>query len=497
MSIKKTGKDLKVLLVSPEVVPFAKTGGLADVAGALPPVLKGVVNEVRIALPLYLEVRRKNFSLTEVVQDIQVPVGRHMRSGAVFQAAMNKNITAYLVENDTYYDRDKLYGTPKGDYHDNAERFAFFCRTVLELCRIIQFQPDVIHCNDWQTALIPVYLKTLYRYDPFYSRTATVFTIHNIGYQGIFEKEAMEITGLPWDVFTMDGVEFYGKMNFLKAGIAYSEVINTVSKKYSEEIQTPEFGFGLDGILRYRSHDLFGILNGVDYEEWNPESDKFIIQKYNAKDLSGKKACKLDLMKEFKIHEEYRQYPMIGVISRLADQKGFDILAEVINEMMKLDLVFVLLGTGEQRYHDLFSMIAQKYPQKTGIKIGFDNALAHKIEAGCDMFLMPSRYEPCGLNQMYSLKYGTIPIVRATGGLDDTVVNFNPGTGKGNGFKFSVYNSRDLLAKIKEALAVYSDQKSWKKLVKNAMSADHSWLASAKEYKELYLKAVCRKKEGN
>lgn len=304
------------------MVPFAKTGGLADVAGALPLALKGLVNEIRVALPLYLEVRRKKFPLTPLIEDIGVPVGRYVRSGAVYQSTMNKEIAAYLIENDTYYDRDKLYGTPKGDYHDNVERFTFFCRATLDLCRKINFQPDVIHCHDWQTALIPAYLKTLYKDDPFFLRTATVFTIHNIGYQGCFEREAMEITGLPWDTFTMNGTEFYGKMNFLKTGIVYSEIINTVSRKYSEEIQTPEFGFGLDGILRYRSRDLFGILNGVDYDEWNPESDQFIIQKYSAKDLTGKKACKLDLMREFHIPEECKHYPMIGVISRLADQKG-------------------------------------------------------------------------------------------------------------------------------------------------------------------------------
>jgi starch synthase len=487
-------KDLKVLIVSPEVVPFAKTGGLADVAGALPLALKGLVNEIRVVLPLYMEVRKKKFPLTPLIEDIQVPVGRHLRSGAVYQTDMNKEIPAYLIENDTYYDRDKLYGTPKGDYHDNVERFTFFCRAALDLCRKINFQPDVIHCHDWQTALIPAYLKTIYRDDSFFARTATVFTIHNIGYQGLFEKDAMEITGLPPDTFTMNGVEFYGKVNFLKAGIVYSEVINTVSKKYSEEIQTPEFGFGLDGILRYRSKDLFGILNGVDYDEWNPESDQFIVQKYSLKDLAGKNACKLDLMKAFQIPEECKQYPMIGVISRLADQKGFDLLADIINDLMKLDLLFVLLGTGEQRYHDLFSTVAQKFPKKTGIKIGFDNTLAHKIEAGCDMFLMPSRYEPCGLNQMYSLKYGTVPIVRATGGLDDTIDNFDPKTGKGNGFKFGSYSSQDLLVKIKEALSVYSDQKAWLKLIRNAMSADHSWQASAKEYRELYLRALTKKR---
>jgi len=486
-------EDLTVLLVSPEVVPFAKTGGLADVAGALPLALKGLVNEVRVVLPLYLEVRKKNLPLTPVAQDISVMVGRYRRGGTAYQTDLNKTITVYLLENDTYYDRDKLYGTSKGDYHDNTERFTFFCKGALDLCRKINFRPDIIHCHDWQTALIPAYLRTICRDDPFFARTATVFTIHNIGYQGLFEKDAMEITGLPPDTFTMNGVEFYGKVNFLKAGIVYSEVINTVSKKYSEEIQTPEFGFGLDGILRYRSQDLFGILNGVDYDEWNPESDRFIAEKYRLKNLAGKRACKLDLMREFKISDKFSNYPFVGVISRLADQKGFDLLAKIINDIMKLNLVFVLLGTGDQNYQDLFNRISREFPDRTGIRIGFDNALAHKIEAGCDMFLMPSRYEPCGLNQMYSLKYGTIPIVRATGGLDDTIKNFDPKTGKGNGFKFTSYASQDLFAKIREAVAVYADQNAWMQVTRNAMSADFSWGASAKQYRELYAKALLKR----
>jgi starch synthase len=486
-------EDLTVLLVSPEVAPFAKTGGLADVAGALPLALKRLVNEVRVVLPLYLEVRKKNLALTPVAQDISVMVGRYRRGGAAYQTDLNKAITVYLLENDTYYDRDKLYGTSKGDYHDNTERFTFFCKGALELCRKINFRPDIIHCHDWQTALIPAYLKTIYRDDPFFARTATVFTIHNIGYQGLFEKDAMEITGLPADAFTMNGVEFYGKVNFLKAGIVYSEVINTVSKKYSEEIQTPEFGFGLDGILRYRSEDLFGILNGVDYDEWNPESDRFIAENFSLKRLAGKRACKLDLMKEFKISDQFSNYPFVGVISRLADQKGFDLLAQIINDMMKLNLVFVLLGTGDQNYHDLFNRVSKEFPGRTGIRIGFDNALAHKIEAGCDMFLMPSRYEPCGLNQMYSLKYGTIPVVRATGGLDDTIKNFDPKTGKGNGFKFTSYAAQDLFAKIREAVALYADQNAWMQVTRNAMSADFSWGASAKQYRELYAKALLKR----
>jgi len=318
-----------------------------------------------------------------------------------------------------------------------------------------------------------------------------VFTIHNIAYQGLFPASHFPLTGLPQKVFTPDGIEFWGSMNLLKAGIVFSDIVTTVSEKYSKEIRTAEFGYGLEGVLDSRKEKLFGVLNGVDYDDWSPEKDKFIIAKYDYKDLNGKAECRKDLLKEYNLNLS-DDAPVIGIISRLADQKGFDILSQAMEELMSMNIGIVVLGTGEKKYHDLFAELAKKYPKKLGVKITFDNKIAHKIEAGSDMFLMPSKYEPCGLNQIYSLKYGTIPIVRATGGLDDTIQDYDPKTGDGNGFKFKEYSSQVLLAKIKESAKIFSNKKEWKKLVQKAMQQDFSWERSAKRYVELYEKVLTK-----
>ena len=360
------------------------------------------------------------------------------------------------------------------------------------MAKVFKFQPDIIHCNDWQTGLVPVLLKVKERNNPFFENTSTVFTIHNLAYQGIFWHLDMPLTNLPWNTFTPEGIEFYGSINLMKAGIVYSDVVNTVSKRYSKEIQTEELGHGLEGVLQGRSQDLYGILNGVDYKQWNPESDSYIKCKFSQTDLQGKKICREDLLAEFGLKNK-PSAPVIGIISRLADQKGFDLLTEQIDNILKQDVLLVLLGTGDEKYHTMFEKIAQKYPKKAGIKITFDNKLAHKIEAGSDFFLMPSRYEPCGLNQMYSLKYGTIPIVRATGGLDDTITNFSVKTGKGNGFKFKAYTGKALFTKIKEAITVFKSKKDWKKLVSNSFESDFSWQNSAREYEKLYVRASQKK----
>ncbi len=396
----------------------------------------------------------------------------------------------YLIKCDEFFDRGSLYGTAKGDYRDNAERFIFFSRCALEACIKLGFTPDIVHCHDWQSGLIPAYLKTIYSNKPNFLKTGSVFTIHNIAYQGLFDRAAFNLTGLPGRLFSIDGLEYWGNMSILKAALMFSDIINTVSKKYSEEIQTTEFGYGMEGILAMRRADLYGILNGVDYDEWNPETDKFLAAQYSSADLKGKQACKEDLLKEFNLPASLRTQPLLGVISRLADQKGFDLLAEIIDELMAINLGFVLLGTGEQKYHDLFAAIGKKYPKRAGIKIAYNNAIAHKIEAGCDLFLMPSRYEPCGLNQIYSLKYGTVPVVRATGGLDDTIVDYNEKDGRGNGFKFSEYSAQEFLHSIKRALKIYADKTKWARLVKNCMANDFSWEQSARQYMELYGKAL-------
>ena len=484
-------KQLKIILASSEVAPFAKTGGLADVSASLPEAVASLGHQVRIVMPMYRSVMEGDFGLKPLKESLEVPfIGRPLKT-KIFYAEIANNLMIYFIKRDEFFDRTMLYGTSEGDYFDNPERFIFFSRGILNLSRLIGFQPDVFHCNDWQTSLVPVYLKSLYRNDSFFRKVRTVFTIHNLAYQGVFPKEYMSISGLPSDLFSIKGLEFYGNMNFMKGSIAFSDIITTVSEKYAQEIQTPEYGYGLDGALRDRSDNTYGVLNGVDYTEWNPESDPYIGANYNVKDLSGKEKCKTDLMKIFKLKGP-KENPIIGMITRLADQKGCDILADAMDELMKMELFLVLLGQGDEKYEKQFAELGKRYKGRIGVKIAFDNILAHKIEAGSDMFLMPSRYEPCGLNQMYSLKYGTIPIVRATGGLDDTVREFDPDAEKGNGFKFKEYSSKALIEEARKALAIYQNRESWLRLMKNAMKEDFSWKRSALKYDEIYNRALSK-----
>lgn len=486
-------QPLRVLFATPEAVPFAKTGGLADVAGALPKFLQPLGCEIMLVMPYYRMVKASGHPIQYLGEEIEVPLGAEILRGELYQSQLTGTIPVYFIGRDEFFDREYLYSTSKGDYFDNAERFIFFSRAVLQLARHLRVSPDVIHHHEWQTGLIPAYLRSLYGDDPLFAKTATVFTLHNIAYQGLFKKEKFSLTGLPQEMYNPEGIEFWERINLMKAGIVYADIINTVSRKYSEEIQTPEYGYGLEGILRKRKKDLYGILNGVDYQEWDPSSDPYLVARYNPEDLSGKRECKKDLLREFGLPPDLEKVPLLGMISRLTDQKGFDLLEEIIDELFNLDIGFVLLGTGEQKYHDLFTRIAQKYPHQAGIRIAYDNRLAHKIEAGADLFLMPSKYEPCGLNQIYSLKYGTIPIVRATGGLDDTITPYDPITRAGNGFKFGPYDSKELLDQIKRALNLYAQPEHWRKLVRNAMTSDFSWEKSAQAYLELYRKALEKK----
>lgn len=483
------GERLKILFASSEVAPLAKTGGLADVSGSLPKALKSLGHDVRVVMPFYKMAKKKVKSTQKLVNSLIVPISDRMVKGSVEQTKLDGDLPVYLIKKDTYYNRDELYTTSNGDYKDNAERFTFFSRAVLEMLRHIDFKPDIIHCNDWQTGLVPTYLKTLYKDQEPYRDIKTIFTIHNLGYQGIFWALDMHLTNLPWDIFNINGIEYYGNISFLKAGLVYSDALTTVSNGYSNEIQTLEYGLGMDGILRFRKDDLHGILNGADYSNWSPEKDPYIVAEYDKTNLENKTKCKVDLLQEFGLKGKATT-PVIGMISRLADQKGFDILAEAMDKLMKMDIIFILLGTGEPKYHDMFTLISDKYPKKTGIKIGFDNALAHKIEAGSDMYLMPSRYEPCGLNQIYSLRYGTIPIVRATGGLDDTITDIHADPRKGYGFKFNNYTSKSIEETVKRAVAYYSHKEAWAQLVWRAMSMDFSWEKSAKSYVKLYQQTV-------
>jgi starch synthase len=489
---------LKILVVSPEVVPFAKTGGLADVTGALPQALARLGHQVKVMLPRYRMVDRTKFRLSAVKPDLPpIQIGkRQVRVGLDSLKATPDGVEHLFLVDDQYYGRDALYTDPATgqDYPDNDERFILLCKGALQAVKTLNWQPDIIHSNDWQSALIPAYLKTLYAGDGFFKNTATVFSIHNLAYQGNFSRSTFDKLGLSPDLFyPTSPFEFWGNVSFMKAGISYADVVNTVSETYAVEIQSSaEYGYGLEGVLKTRSRDLYGIVNGIDYRIWSPENDNLIPAKFSRKDLSGKTTSKKELRKQCGLPQLRRDVPMIGIISRLADQKGFDLLAEMSDELLSGDLQMVILGTGEQKYHRLFTKMQSKYPKKISVNLRFDNPLAHLIEAGSDMFVMPSRYEPCGLNQLYSLRYGTVPIVRKTGGLADTIQNYNPQTGEGTGFVFVDYDASELLNTVRLALQVYKDKKAWTKLMQNGMARDFSWEASAKKYLELYSKAIAK-----
>jgi starch synthase len=488
--------QLKILVVSPEVVPFAKTGGLADVTGALPQALAGLGHQVKVMLPRYRMVDRTKLRLKRVDIDLpSIQIGKkQVRVGLDSLKTAGGGVEHLFLASDEYYDRDELYKDPATgqDYGDNDERFILLCKGALEALKAVNWQPDIIHSNDWQSALIPAYLKTLYAGDSFFRSTSTVFSIHNLAYQGNFPKSTFEKLGLSGDLFyPTSSFEFWGNVSFMKAGISYADVVNTVSKTYAVEIQSSsEYGYGLEGVLRSRSQDLYGIVNGIDYQVWSPENDKLIPAKFSRENLSGKKKNKRELRKQCGLPQLRRDFPVIGIISRLADQKGFDLLAEISDELLSGDLQMVILGTGDEKYHRLFTRMQSEYPKKISVNLRFDNPLAHLIEAGSDMFVMPSRYEPCGLNQLYSLRYGTVPIVRKTGGLADTIENYDPRTGQGTGFVFKDYDASELLNTIKFALEVYKDKKAWTQLMQNGMARDFSWEASAKKYVELYRKAT-------
>ncbi len=472
---------MKILFVASEGLPFSKTGGLADVVEALPRALVGMGHEVSVVLPRY----RGTKTSAVVLPSLTIPLGDGLRFPAVAGGTLVSGVRYYFVDDAEYFDRDQLYGAQGKDYPDNAERFAEFCKAAIEIAKQV-WRPDVIHCHDWQTALVPVALRTLYEADPVLAAVPVVFTIHNMGYHGLYPRAVLARLGLPENLFAMDALEFYGKVNFLKGGLVFADYLTTVSRKYAEEIQTPEYGHGLDGVVRGRTDRLQGILNGVDYTAWSPDHDMLIATQYSAKDFSGKKLCKRDLLEQFKLPAENLSRPLIGIVSRFADQKGFDLIAQVAGELLSENIALVALGAGEPKYEQMFRELSAKFPDRVGVKIAYDNTLAHKIEAGADMFLMPSRYEPCGLNQIYSLRYGTVPIVRATGGLDDTIEPFDALSGRGTGFKFKEYDGKALLACVRQALQVFKNEKDWRKIQINGMGKDFSWHASALEYARLY-----------
>src|SRR5438034_1899496 len=473
---------VRILFVASEGLPFSKTGGLADVVEALPKALVAQGHEVAVVLPRYHGTK----ATAVVMPSLTIPMGgARLRFPAIADGAMLNGVRYFFVEDPRYFDRDGLYVGSTGDYPDNPERYAEFCRAAIEIAKHI-WPTDLFHCHDWQSALVPVLLRTSYSDDPLVKDIPVVFSIHNMGYHGQFTRDVLERVGLPAALFHPTGIEFFGSVNLLKGGLVFADYLTTVSRKYAEEIQTREYGHGLDGVARSRADRLVGILNGVDYAAWNPETDKLIAANYSAKDLGGKQVCKADLLELFGLPPEHMSRPVIGIVSRFADQKGFDLIAEKAHELMREDLELVVLGTGERKYEDLFRALAAAYPGRVGVKIAYDNTLAHKVEAGADMFLMPSRYEPSGLNQMYSLKYGTVPIVRATGGLDDSIEPFDVEHGTGTGFKFKEYSGEALLFAVRQALHHYMDERIWKRIQLNGMAKDFSWKGSAKEYAKLY-----------
>ena len=476
---------MHIAFVASECVPFSKTGGLADVIGALPRALALAGHQIDVYLPRY-----RSTHIPEehtVVASITVPFDDQYRFCSILAGAGYPGVRLFFVDYPPFFDRDGHYGTSSGDFPDNAERFALFCRAVIESSKILGV-PDIFHCHDWQSALVPVLLRTQYVQDPAFRNSGAVFTIHNIGYQGLFPPEILPLLTLPWDLFTISKMEFFGNVNFLKGALVYSDFITTVSRRYAQEIQTTEFGFGLEGVLKDRASNLTGILNGVDYEEWNPQTDKRIAAHYSADDLSGKQQCKQDLLASFGMQNADLSLPVIGIVSRFAAQKGFDLIGQVVDRLALEEILLLVLGSGDKLYEEMFLRLARRVPGKVGVRVAYDNTLAHKIEAGADMFLMPSHYEPCGLSQIYSLKYGTVPIVRATGGLDDTVDPWDARTKKGTGFKFQEYTGDALLRAIHQAMQTYRDQTSWQRLMCNGMAKDFSWRVSAREYVRVYEK---------
>jgi len=477
---------LHIAFVTSEMVPYVKTGGLADVSASLPKALAKLGHRVTVFLPRYGTIP---YPAGDFMGSVHVPVDPVHRSAGFYRASAGPGVDVVFVEHPPFFDRPAPYGIGNVDWEDNRLRFAFFSRASLEYFRSRGERPDVFHAHDWQTGLLPVYLKAFYWDDPALHHTPTLFTVHNLAYQGNFPADTLSLLGLPWNLGTRDGLEYHGGINYMKGGLMFSELLNTVSPRYAAEIQGPEMGYGLDAVLRSRARDLVGILNGVDYEEWDPAVDPHIARRYSAKDLSGKAECKADLLRTFGL-PEFPDLPVVGIISRLVHQKGFDIVVSAWWDLLNRPMRLVVLGTGEADVQDGFRAMAARAPDRVAVRFAYDNVLAHRIEAGADMFLMPSRFEPCGLTQMYSLRYGTGPIVRATGGLYDTVQPFDRATGEGTGFRFDAPDGTGLVWALDQALAAYDDRKAWTRLMKNGMARDFSWARSAEGYVDLYRRAL-------
>jgi starch synthase len=489
--------DVNILVATSEVVPFSKTGGLADVCGTLPRELARLGHQVTVVAPAYRQSIECGQSNESLHVDLDITIGRKQVRGGILRSQLpESDVTVYLIEQDDYYDRPQLYREGNEDYKDNCERFIFFSRSVLELIRLLKLDVDVLHCNDWQTGLIPAYLKIEYADTARFNSMATVMTIHNMAYQGQFWHWDMLLTGLDWKYFNWNQMEFFGKLNLLKTGLVFSDAINTVSPRYALEIQSPPLGCGLEGVLAHRSYLVRGILNGVDYSVWDPAVDSHIALNYTSDNWhAGKQACKQDLGEATGLPVS-PETPLVGVVGRLVEQKGVDLIGEVLKKrLVDSNVQWVILGRGDQKYQDMFLRLAAAYPEKLSVRLEFSDLLAHQIEAGADLFLMPSSYEPCGLNQIYSLKYGTVPLVRETGGLADTIVDTNEKTlaaGTANGFSFRPYQVEKLDQTLERALQTYARKEDWDRVVLAGMKQDWSWTRSAKEYVWMYQESIAR-----
>ncbi|MBW6499902.1 MAG: glycogen synthase GlgA [Bacteroidales bacterium] len=489
-------EPLNILMVSSECVPYAKTGGLGDVTGALPGFLRRKGHDARVVVPLYSFIDRKKFNINVTVENVSVQMGSGKITFNICETINSEGVPVYFIDNGQFFKRDNIYhDNDFNDYHDNPLRFTFLSVAALQLCRVLSFKPDIVHANDWHTAILPAFLKRLFRDDPLFVDTASVLTIHNIAYQGRYARYYYDYTGLSENDFIPEKFECFGAVNFLKGGIHFADMVNTVSKGYESETRTMEGGFGLDRFLNEKGEDYIGILNGVDYSQWDPAKDTMIPANYTMDDMKGKAVCKSALQKQLGL-EQSGETPLIGIVSRLVEQKGFHILAECIEDILNnMDVQFAILGAGDNRLETFYGDLPGKYPGRVGSFVGYNNDLAHLIEAGSDLFLMPSIYEPCGLNQIYSLKYGTLPVVRATGGLNDTVEDYDQIRGEGTGFKFSEPDCRSIYKTVSLALDTFGNRKDhFNKLVKRAMEQDFSWEESAGEYIKLYARALAKKK---
>ncbi|HEX3660673.1 MAG TPA: glycogen synthase GlgA [Acidobacteriaceae bacterium] len=480
---------MQIVFAASECAPWARTGGLAEVIGSLPREIAALGHKVTVYVPYYRQVREQAPEKKYLIRSLTIPFQYYSRFAAILDGGVHDGVQVCFVNSPELFDREFLYGTAAGPYPDNWERFALYCRAVLEASKELG-APDVFHAHDWHAALLPVYLRTLYYFDPVLRNRATVQTVHNAGHQGRFPADTVEKLLFSWDIFTMERVEFYNQFNFLKGGVVYSDMVTTVSPRYAEEIQTPEYGAGLDGVFRRRAPELSGILNGVDYRQWNPAQDGNIAAHYTPENLEGKAVCRKDLLHAFGAGTVNENTAVLGMVTRLTTQKGIDLLAEAIDSLMREDVVLTILGTGEEYYEHLLRSLAERYPGRVLVRILYDETLAHKVKAGADMLLMPSRYEPCGLTQFHAMKYGTVPVVHGTGGLEDTVEEWNPEARTGTGFKFHGFDVENFVGAVRRALEVFHTKEAWTTVMRNAMAKDFSWGKSAAEYIEVYERAV-------